>query len=243
MKRIDIVSVKGGVGKSFIAYFLTRSLSESKKVLLLDKDLTSTISKIYHIRGSLLSYLTSNSSQEYYKTLGNLTVLNFGCNHNVKSVEPTKIAEIYNVFDENDIIIVDNPPVVSDFCFEKEMESYYIHNSITKKTDYNFITVLPSHQILLDESVAFLKIFLENYLVEFSASHEINDIKTNVLSAVVNMYDRRSKINLSKVYYLTDKIVKLPFIEEAIFSTFDRVKKPKEIDQLTSYILLSLEEM
>ncbi|WP_162922037.1 ParA family protein, partial [Saccharolobus solfataricus] len=54
MERIDIASVKGGVGKSFIAYFLTRELAKSRRILLIDKDLTSTISRVYNIKGNLL---------------------------------------------------------------------------------------------------------------------------------------------------------------------------------------------
>lgn len=59
MERIDIASVKGGVGKSFIAYFLTRELAKSRRILLIDKDLTSTISRVYNIKGNLLSSCVS----------------------------------------------------------------------------------------------------------------------------------------------------------------------------------------
>ncbi|MEM3350957.1 MAG: P-loop NTPase, partial [Saccharolobus sp.] len=61
MKRIDVVSVKGGVGKSFIAFFIAKTLSEDHTVLLFDKDLSSTISRMYNIKNCLLSFLIEES--------------------------------------------------------------------------------------------------------------------------------------------------------------------------------------
>ncbi|MEM3239427.1 MAG: AAA family ATPase [Metallosphaera sp.] len=40
--RFSIFSFKGGVGKSTIAYFLARNLSEKYRVLLVDRDYTNT---------------------------------------------------------------------------------------------------------------------------------------------------------------------------------------------------------
>ncbi|BDB98802.1 hypothetical protein SACC_18190 [Saccharolobus caldissimus] len=236
MKRIDIVSVKGGVGKSFIAYFLTKKLSENYNVLLLDKDLTSTISKVYNIRGNLVSFLSGNSfSSDYSKNFGNLTIINLGCSERIKRVEATKLAEVYSNFSDHDFFIVDNPSIPSDICLDKELEAYYTYLN-EKRINYNLITVLPSNQVLLDESVAFLKIF-EEYIKELGLLLGYDSTDVNFLSSIINMYNSRLKINIDKVYYLTDKIIKIPFIKEAIYTPLSSLPMPKEINQLIEYIL------
>lgn len=98
------------------------------------------------------------------------------------------------------------------------------------------ITVLPSNQVLLDESVAFLKIF-EEYIKELGLLLGYDSTDVNFLSSIINMYNSRLKINIDKVYYLTDKIIKIPFIKEAIYTPLSSLPMPKEINQLIEYIL------
>ncbi|MEM4079783.1 MAG: ParA family protein, partial [Metallosphaera sp.] len=41
------MSLKGGVGKSMLAYYLAKELSKRYNVLLVDRDYNNTIGKIY----------------------------------------------------------------------------------------------------------------------------------------------------------------------------------------------------
>ncbi|WP_338603363.1 ParA family protein [Sulfolobus tengchongensis] len=240
MERLDIVSVKGGVGKSFIAYFLSKALSTNHKILLVDKDLTSTLSKIYNIKGNLLSFLLGNSfSSNYFKYVDNLTVINLGCSRKIRIVEPEKLAEAYSNFTDYDLMIVDNPPIPSDVCLDNELEAYYIYLN-EKKIDYNAILVLPPNQILLEESIAFMRIFEEYMKNELTATLGCDLIRFNILSSVINMYNPRQEIDISKIVDLTDKIIKIPFKKEAIYTSLNELPMPKEINQLAEYVLSQL---
>ena len=234
MKRIDIVSVKGGVGKSFIAFFIAKTLSEDHTVLLFDKDLSSTISRMYNIKNCLLSFLIEESFSDYFRKINNLTVLNLGCNKKINSIDSAKIAEVYNYFNDYEFMIVDNPPIPSDMCLDKELEAYYAYLN-GKKITHNLIPVLPPNQILLDESVAFLKLF-KQYIKDFALMHG-NEAKINIIATIINMYNPLVKLDLTEARSLTDKIIKIPFIKEAVYTPFNSLPKPKEIDQLLEYVL------
>ncbi|QGA53611.1 ParA family protein [Sulfolobus sp. E5-1-F] len=242
MERIDIVSVKGGVGKSFIAYFLTKLLATNLRTLLIDKDLTSTISRVYNIRGNLLSYLTMDQSYpSYFKEVDSkLTVVNLGCSRKIKNVEPRKIAEIYNGFSDYDLMIVDNPPIPSDVCLDTELQAYYTYLR-EKRLNYNMILILPPNQILLDESLAFIELFKDYVNNELSILLGTDLVNFDVISSVINMYNPRERIDISKVENLTDKIVKIPFKKEAIYTPLNQLSMPKEIEELAKYVLEYLE--
>ncbi|QXJ28391.1 hypothetical protein J5U23_01260 [Saccharolobus shibatae B12] len=242
MERIDIASVKGGVGKSFIAYFLTKALATSRKILLVDKDLTSTISRVYNIKGNLLSYLTvGQSSFMYFKEVDNgLTVINIGCSRKIKNIEPTKIADIYSGFSDYDLMIVDNPSIPSDVCLDTELQAYYTYLN-EKRLDYNLILILPPNQFLVDESLAFMELFKDYIKNELSISLGNDLVNFDVISSVINMYNPRERIDISKVQNLTNKIVKIPFKKEAIYTPLDQLNMPKEIIELAKYVLEHIE--
>ncbi|QPG49717.1 ParA family protein [Saccharolobus solfataricus] len=242
MERIDIASVKGGVGKSFIAYFLTRELAKSRRILLIDKDLTSTISRVYNIKGNLLSYLVGGILPSmYFREVENgLTVVNVGCSRKIKNVEPRKIAEIYSGFSDYDLMIVDNPSIPSDVCLDTELQAYYTFLN-EKRLDYNLIVVLPSNQFLLDESLAFMQLFADYIKNELSTSLGNDSVNFDIVSSVINMYNPREKIDITKVENLTNRIVKIPFKKEAIYTPLNQLNMPKEINELAKYVLEYLE--
>jgi len=242
MERIDIASVKGGVGKSFIAYFLSKTLAASHKILLIDKDLTSTLSRVYNIKGNLLSYLTvGQSSLAYFKEVDSgLTVVNVGCSRKIKNVEPKKIADIYSDFSDHDLMIVDNPSIPSDVCLDTELQAYYTYLN-EKRLDYNLILILPPNQLLLDESLAFMQLFKDYIKNELSISLGNDLVNFDVISSVINMYNPRERIDISKIKDLTSKIVKIPFKKEAIYTPFNQLNTPMEISELAKYVLEYLE--
>ncbi|MEM0305307.1 MAG: hypothetical protein QW685_09935 [Saccharolobus sp.] len=130
-------------------------------------------------------------------------------------------------------MIVDNLSIPSDMCLDKELEAYYAYLN-RKKITHNLIPVLPPNQILLDESVAFLKLF-KQYIKDFALMHG-NEAKINIIATIINMYNPLVKIDLTEARSLTDKIIKIPFIKEAVYTPFNFLPKPKEIDQLLEYV-------
>ncbi|NON63208.1 ParA family protein [Acidianus sp. RZ1] len=140
MIRITILGIKGGVGKSTFALLLSRELSKYKNVILLDRDLLGYSSRIAGIESDgLLSSIINEEkdTKDYYKEitrddhkLGILKLIapigSWEKNENLlekdKKVEE-KFANEYKriISSDYDILIVDNPPLITpSYFFIKE---------------------------------------------------------------------------------------------------------------------------
>lgn len=99
--RISIVGIKGGVGKSTIASLLSKELAlKGKKVLLIDRDNTGTISSLFGINGKGLLTRIANGDikiEETYKKInvgkGLLTVFKLAGDHIESDQAINKISE------------------------------------------------------------------------------------------------------------------------------------------------------
>lgn len=149
--HLSIVGFKGGSGKSLIAFFLAKELSQRSRVLLIDKTFSGTVSSIFGIKESVFS-----SQSKYEKMLGNLTVLNATYPFN-----KSRLMEVYkNYIPANDIIIVDNPAFPADPHMLDEMDAYY---AISKQFQYNILLIVSQGELSVSPNLDYL-INLENHL-------------------------------------------------------------------------------
>ncbi|KAF9764699.1 Cytosolic Fe-S cluster assembly factor NUBP2 like protein [Nosema granulosis] len=137
MKKIAIMSGKGGVGKSSVAISLSLVLSKTKKVLLLDFDLCGpSCVKSLSATGSVLK---AEKGLKPIQVTDNLFLISMGSmmseTDSVVWRGPKKLSMLnlfYESIDGYDFIIIDTPPGVSEehgFLINKGIESIVVTTS------------------------------------------------------------------------------------------------------------------
>ncbi|KAM0681611.1 cytosolic Fe-S cluster assembly factor cfd1 [Glugoides intestinalis] len=133
-KIIAVMSGKGGVGKTSVAAFVTRILSEKHKTILLDFDICGpSMTTTFGIHGALLK--TTDGFKPINVT-ENLDILSFGLALNPNDAViwrgPKKLVFLDLFFksaSEYDYVIIDTPPGISEehsFLVGKEVTSLIV---------------------------------------------------------------------------------------------------------------------
>ncbi len=113
--RIVVTGIKGGVGKSAIAYSLAKEISNEKPVLILDMDSTLTISRMLGLKQGLR-----------IENIGKLNIMPIG-----NKIDKENIFEKYysRYIEEGYTVIVDTSnPLIQAFQLENTISSYYPNN-------------------------------------------------------------------------------------------------------------------
>lgn len=123
--RFSVFGFKGGVGKSVLAYYLAKELAKNYKVLLIDRDTTNTIGKLFDLEVGLINYLEGEEGK-FITERGNLRVLSLVSFYPSKLPSVEKFASLYsNVLKDIDVIVTDNPPGLDDIT-NLEYQGYYL---------------------------------------------------------------------------------------------------------------------
>lgn len=162
--RISILGIKGGVGKSTLALLLGKYLAENKNnVLIIDRDLTGTLSKKFGIRSNgLLTKVVNRETlfDDIVKTVtvgsGTLSILKYsGCVESInalRKIEKEKeLKEYYTdvykkllkIRDFN-IFIVDNFSLVDTMSDIVKYEREVFYQVYSKRINYRiYMSTLP----------------------------------------------------------------------------------------------------
>jgi len=225
MIRINIVSIKGGVGKSLIAFKLAVKLSRSnKKVVLVDRSLSKSISSISGIRDEI-------RKGNYWKDLDGLRAVRFDY-----PADESQIIEEYKNLMTYDVMIVDNPSLPSDEFFDLDLTSWVkASNSYT----YNSIVILTPPGELMDQTLKMM-LSMNDYLKEIIKGNLSSTMTTvqlfRPLGIVINEVKNEYQIDYDKIRRYLGKpvIIKIPFKKTLFGSPFS--DELNEIDPLVDYI-------
>lgn len=155
MKKIAVMSGKGGVGKSSVSVLLSLLLSKRNKVLLLDFDLCGpSCVKSLNATGSIIK---AEKGLKPIKINDNLDLISMGSmiseTDSVVWRGPKKLSMLnmfYESIDGYDYVVIDTPPGVSEehgFLIDKDIQS---------------IIVTTSQNIALSDSVKAVEFCKEN---------------------------------------------------------------------------------
>ncbi|MCH1770285.1 MULTISPECIES: ParA family protein [Metallosphaera] len=222
MIRIAVVSPKGGVGKSTIAYYLSKLLSNKYKVVLIDRDLTATISSIFGIKIGLFNYLADDISGEFVYEDHNLKVVSLARFQpsNIPSLE--KFYPIYgNILKGADIVITDNSP---GGIGEIELMEYKAYYKTVEGSDSYFIPVT-TPALQLDRALAFVEEYRKilKQMIPKITSLEI-------LALVANMV-KNQNIEVPGI-----RVIKVPFYRDLLYNGFQNCEPPKELYELVEIV-------
>jgi len=224
MVRINIVSLKGGVGKSLIAFQLATKLSFSKKVVLVDRSLSKTISSFLGIKDEF-------KKGNYWKDLDSLRVIRFDYPAN-----ELDIVDEYKKLMEYDVMIVDNPPLLSDNFFDLDLTAWT--KASNSYTYYSIIVLTPPDELIDYSLKIMLSIndFLEELISKSFALPMDNVQLFRPISIVINEVEEEYKIDYEKIrkYFKEPIIIKIPFKKELLLKPLSG--ELKEIDPLVEYI-------
>ncbi|BFH72092.1 ParA family protein [Sulfurisphaera javensis] len=220
--RISVLGIKGGVGKSTVSLLLSVELaSHGYKVLLIDRDITGTLSRILGIKSKgLLSKISSmeNEINETYKKIqvgtGSITIFKFG-GDNIETEKATKIIienkdlrekfiQAYKqvlLSDNFNCVIIDNQPLIG-FDTEIAKTEREVYESVFKDdVKYRiYITTFPKE--ILQKSL--------DYLIEVEGVSRYKGI-SNPLAFIINKV-KEDEVNEAKEFleyalnYVNDKI-------------------------------------
>jgi len=224
MIRINILSLKGGVGKSLIAFKLATKLSLNNTVVLVDRSLSKSISSFLGIRDEF-------RKGNYWKDLDGLRAVRFDY-----PADESQIIEEYKKLMMYDIMIVDNPPLPSDEFFDLDLTSWIrVSNSYTL---YSLILLTPPDE-LIDQTLRvmlpindFLKEIIERNLSLTMANVQL----FRPIGIVINEVKTEYQIDYEKVrrYFREPMIIQIPFKRPLLESPFS--DELNEIDPLVDYI-------
>ena len=224
MIRINIVSLKGGVGKSLIAFKLATKLSLNKKVVLVDRSLSKTISSFLGIKDEF-------KKGNYWKDLDGLRVIRFDYPANEQD-----IVDEYKKLLTYDIMIVDNPPLPSDNFFDLDLTSWVkASNSYT----FHSVIVLTPPAELIDYSLRIM-ILINDFLKEIIGRNfalAVTSVQLfRPIGIVVNAVKEEYQIDYEMVrrYFREPMIIKIPFKKALLQYPFS--DELNEIDPLVEYI-------
>ncbi|BFH72822.1 ParA family protein [Sulfurisphaera javensis] len=228
MNRINIISLKGGVGKSLIAFQLAKKLSINRKVALIDRSFSKTISNFFGIKDEFPSGV-------YWKDVGGIRIVDLSCSTSFMSLEREKIVEEYRKYKDFDIIIVDNPPLPSDQCFEMDLTSWIL---ATNEYVYKAIPILAPPDEIIDYTMRIM-LPINDFLSDLLKKNF--NIKTssrlfNPLAIIVNQVKSGYQINYDNIrkYFRDTFIFTIPFKKEVLIKHFDT--DLTELDPFVEYI-------
>ncbi|EZQ10687.1 chromosome partitioning protein ParA [Candidatus Acidianus copahuensis] len=228
MLRFSVIGVKGGVGKSTIAYYLSSELSKSYKVLIVDRDYNSTISRSFGLRNGLVNYVAEGVEGDFMTERGNLRILSLSNFQPSRIPTPREISKYYReALRDVDVVVTDNPPTFNDDICNLEMRAYW---DILGEFNCSGIPVTTpglSLQITLSSL---------NYFPEVVNRIVPNPYITSP-ALVINMVREDVKVE----GWPEDKIVKIPFNKDILFKGFMNVPPPSEINRLVEKISFLLE--
>jgi hypothetical protein len=222
MLRLAIVSPKGGVGKSTIAYYLSKELSKRYRVILVDRDLTATISSIFGIKIGILNYLTDNVQGSFVHEEGNLKVISMA------RYQPTEVPNMDNFYpiyktllDGADILITDNPPGGISELEIMEYKAYYK----ARGEVHSYFVAVSTPGLVLERTLNFLG---ESAKILKHMVPELSFVKT--IALVINM-SKESLQGLSGI-----NVIAIPFYRDLLYKGFQNCDPPKETHQLVKVI-------
>ena len=224
MIRVNIVSLKGGVGKSLVAFKLASKLSLTKKVVLVDRSLSKSISSFLGIKDEF-------GKGNYWKDINGLRVVRFDY-----PADETQIIGEYKKSMMYDVMIVENPPLLSDNFFELDLTSWI--KASNSYTYYSIILLTPPDELIDYTLKVMLPIndFLKE-IIEKNFTMAITNIQLfRPIGIVINEVKTEYQVNYEKVrrYFREPMIIKIPFKRALLEEPF--IDELKEIDPLAEYI-------
>ncbi len=222
MIRIAVVSPKGGVGKSTIAYYLSNILSNKYKVVLVDRDMTATISSIFGIKIGILNYISDEINGEFVYENKNLKVVSLA-RFQPSNIPPLeKFYSIYkHILGGADIVITDNSP---GGIGELELMEYKAYYKISDNTKSYFIPVT-TPALPLEKALTFIQEYKKilKLMVPESSSLEI-------LALVANMV-KNQNMDVPGM-----AVIKIPFYKDLLYNGFQNCEPPKELNELAEIV-------
>ncbi|MCY0859770.1 MAG: hypothetical protein OWQ54_05005 [Sulfolobaceae archaeon] len=220
-KYIEIFGLKGGSGKSFVTYFLSRELSRYKKILIVDRGYSPTIAKLYGIDNNLTSYLLGKSDKPFTKSDGNITILNVSCNDEFNKLENKKVVEAYSNVIKNDgydIVLVDNPNF-KDYCYDKHRE---VWKTFVDEDTIKAIAVTSPPLFVIKATKDALKNAMKLFSMRFIAIVINKDTPQPIASEGLE--------DIAPVF-------RVSFNKEFMFSSWKILQTPNEIVKLAKFVI------
>lgn len=228
MFRIDIRSLKGGTGKSLVAYHLAKELSKTNKVALIDRSYSKTISNYFKIADEF-------PNGKYFRDESNLRVSAISCSNNYLKTNDKIVMEEYGTYENYDYVIVDDPSYSSDQCLEKDLVLWTLtYGDFT----YSTICVLTPPEELIEYSLgllptinAFITSMVNKYI-----DKDKNSFSFNPFALVINQVRSSQKIDFDKIKKALEggPVISIPFRKELYNSIFEY--EVEEIKTLVDYI-------
>jgi MinD-like ATPase involved in chromosome partitioning or flagellar assembly len=207
--RINVLGVKGGVGKSTIALGLSLLLAKSSRnVLLIDKDIVGTVSSIAGIRGKGLLSKVIDGETDYWNSVakfdfgeGSLTVLKL-------------YGDGERFYNDNQLLRSNNERrTLLSRVYKNFLTSQHYNYFITD----NYQEVSANSPLITDE--------LEDFYSVLSAVINLRVYVTNYsLNSIQSTIDYAVKLEKSITY----KGFPLAFIVNMVPSTFDDMEQAKK---------------
>ncbi|QGA53484.1 ParA family protein [Sulfolobus sp. E5-1-F] len=250
MIRINVVGFKGGSGKSTIAYYMARQLTEYYNVALVDKTFSGTISRIYNINNNIFSFLKGRN-EVFYINRNNLSVINmsFLSEDDLNGLDFNAFKYLYGkLIKDSDIVIVDHSSIPHDFATEIELKAFMEN---FRNFAYNTVLVLSGDEIPIKRYLNYtvlLNEFVKNYaenVLGISLPSSVKFLK--IIAVIINKILKGQESRLEE-FIKGDEILQrsarfvIPFYISLTQRHFKDIEPPKEINDIIRYILDFLRE-